>query len=922
MKRTHESMTLENLSQFEYQKHAENKRKKISKHYLDVDYWQSMLKTLTNPNAVTLRDVVLDMNATNACGLPGNIKRNSLPDWWIKEQKKYPREILIVEVGFFYEIRGVGSIPCVEWGNLVARGQPLSLLVQLRLDVLQRLIDALNVEGFTSRVYREVGGEDPRTSLRIRKCMQVCSRANPVYFRAITETDLDDPRCAQPVLYVVNKKLIAIDMITKTYKQYLGLSLRGIKGLIQSLNPASISSTAAHRSVVPEGFPCDHLEVNDDLHQILRRLEDDQGEFGIPGQYVESFVDDARVPLLKSTSDQLGICSSVDGIPDLMTSLLGKGRKVERDFLLNWILSKPTREGRTSMEKIISDVQDGLIQVSLLSPLSPSKIYGLLASGGICKDRNLLRQVYQRLTVSVQTRAVHNVGTEYLGLSQDFDDYKKEMNDMVQLLKHNLLETIEVTTILPHEFIQRNEYRVLNRPSLIETVELARQDLEAAFSLSDSTKILYSYKDNDVFIYDEYQANMVKCNNKKGIRKNSWTTETIDQKLRLYLDACERTKKDQISTMKDITRTMTGKFGCTLRLGLTADVVVKTAHIHLSNVISKGWNRCNVNANVYSIHLTNFFPHWLNKEESTLNNILMDKGKMLLLTAPNGYGKTTIIRSTMIACVLANAGLFVSCEHADIPELDYIMLRLPASDRPLDKLSSFESEMTDLQIILSKVNENSLICLDELARSTCPKEAKVICQAVMEYLMKSNCYSIFSTHIHSLLDKSYPSPVVKVTVDTKHRLVNGECRTSNSMEVCEKLNLQPEIIARARSLLGKTNQDPMAILSARDQILNIAKEITGLDGIYVPTNTRVPPYLTSSPCVYIIEEAKDLFYVGESKHVVNRQNQHLGNERKGDTWVYKVKDKSQSLLFETLIQRRAQQELLPLSSTKDSQHNV
>jgi DNA mismatch repair protein MutS len=60
-------------------------------------------------------------------------------------------------------------------------------------------------------------------------------------------------------------------------------------------------------------------------------------------------------------------------------------------------------------------------------------------------------------------------------------------------------------------------------------------------------------------------------------------------------------------------------------------------------------------------------------------------------------GKSTLMRSALVAALLANCGLFVPCDGARIPQYDHFFLRTASYDIPSIGMSSFALEMDDLR---------------------------------------------------------------------------------------------------------------------------------------------------------------------------------------------------------------------------------
>jgi DNA mismatch repair ATPase MutS len=57
-------------------------------------------------------------------------------------------------------------------------------------------------------------------------------------------------------------------------------------------------------------------------------------------------------------------------------------------------------------------------------------------------------------------------------------------------------------------------------------------------------------------------------------------------------------------------------------------------------------------------------PYWMDRATCTVSPVEL-KG-LFLLTAPNMSGKSTLMRSAIVAALLANCGLCVPCSSADV----------------------------------------------------------------------------------------------------------------------------------------------------------------------------------------------------------------------------------------------------------------
>ncbi len=73
---------------------------------------------------------------------------------------------------------------------------------------------------------------------------------------------------------------------------------------------------------------------------------------------------------------------------------------------------------------------------------------------------------------------------------------------------------------------------------------------------------------------------------------------------------------------------------------------------------------------------------------------------LLLVTGPNMGGKSTLLRQTCMAVILAQIGCYVPAESMRLTPVDRIFTRIGASDRILEGKSTFYVEMEETKNII------------------------------------------------------------------------------------------------------------------------------------------------------------------------------------------------------------------------------
>ena len=73
---------------------------------------------------------------------------------------------------------------------------------------------------------------------------------------------------------------------------------------------------------------------------------------------------------------------------------------------------------------------------------------------------------------------------------------------------------------------------------------------------------------------------------------------------------------------------------------------------------------------------------------------------ILLVTGPNMGGKSTLLRSTCLASIMAQVGCYVPALKCELTIVDRIFTRIGATDRILEKKSTFFIELEETKTIL------------------------------------------------------------------------------------------------------------------------------------------------------------------------------------------------------------------------------
>ena len=197
------------------------------------------------------------------------------------------------------------------------------------------------------------------------------------------------------------------------------------------------------------------------------------------------------------------------------------------------------------------------------------------------------------------------------------------------------------------------------------------------------------------------------------------------------------------------------------------------------------------------------------------NDSMLSRGeRVTLITGPNMAGKSTYMRQVALIAVMAQIGCFVPAISAHIPIIDRIFTRIGAADDLIGGQSTFMVEMKDIQIMMDRATERSLVIIDELGRGTSTDEGMAIAQAVIEHLHnRIGCKTLVSTHFHELAHledtlgdlRNYRMSVKESgnEVTFLRKLIPGAASTSYGIYCARIAGLPQSIIERSYALLNQ-----------------------------------------------------------------------------------------------------------------------
>ncbi len=206
--------------------------------------------------------------------------------------------------------------------------------------------------------------------------------------------------------------------------------------------------------------------------------------------------------------------------------------------------------------------------------------------------------------------------------------------------------------------------------------------------------------------------------------------------------------------------------------------------------------------------------------------------RTLLISGPNTGGKTVALKTIGVLVLMAQAGLPVPAEYAELPVFDQVLADIGDHQSLEQSLSTFSAHIVRIKEILETVESGSLVLIDELGRATDPDEGGALAVAVLDRVRNSGAFTLASTHL--VAPKIYGATTAGVlngamsfneeTLEPTYQLRTGAPGASAGLDIAQRLGLPRAVIEQARSTLTDTQRSLGRLLKLLEERLDAAEQ--------------------------------------------------------------------------------------------------
>ena len=197
--------------------------------------------------------------------------------------------------------------------------------------------------------------------------------------------------------------------------------------------------------------------------------------------------------------------------------------------------------------------------------------------------------------------------------------------------------------------------------------------------------------------------------------------------------------------------------------------------------------------------------------------------RAVILSGANAGGKTVTMKTVALLSLLYQmAGYVTASRDSVFPVFSSFYTDIGDGQSILDSASTFSSHMKNIGTIARKVDEHSLVILDELGSGTDPEEGSALSVGILRYLSHRAGLTFITSHYSAVKSFAYSAEGMlnaSMEFDERsgmptYRVLEGIPGDSHALSTAKRMNMPREIIDDASETLRGGDATSASIIKA------------------------------------------------------------------------------------------------------------
>ena len=200
------------------------------------------------------------------------------------------------------------------------------------------------------------------------------------------------------------------------------------------------------------------------------------------------------------------------------------------------------------------------------------------------------------------------------------------------------------------------------------------------------------------------------------------------------------------------------------------------------------------------------------QEVVPLNLELFSEQRVLMVSGPNAGGKSVVLKTVGLLQLMLQSGLLVpASEDSIFTVFDQLFIDIGDEQSIENDLSTYSSHLSNMRYFLERVDDRSLLLIDEFGSGTDPKVGGAIAEAILEHFIEERSYCLITTHYANLkifADQHKGVTNAAMAFNEKdlrplYALQQGKPGSSYAFELAQQSGLPEDVLELARNKVGE-----------------------------------------------------------------------------------------------------------------------